>query len=699
MRWDIQTETNNQQGYSTLDTLFGNENSMQGFAYCLPRYSKLNGDYVNAPDNIPYGLGGYISGSLSDSNCNFADIPTITVKYDRLKTSNGIQLRFNILSGDYAKRVKISWFKDGALVKSAEYSPVSFEYFCPAKVKLFDTVKIEFLQTSKAYRYIWLSDIRNQRMSNAGGLKIVYDDIALGAKENSHISSSDKKDFVVLENLKEVVEYPNYAMCLPRYSKLDGYYANTPEPNTFEHMGYISRSVSDDSSRFANPPTLDFRFTKNFSSVGISLEFNNYSEDYCSKVNIKWYSDNTLLKEQEYDPDSYKYFCYGVVDFYNRVVITFLETNKPFRNAFLTEITWGLIRIFKDDEIESIDCLAEIDGTSKEISVNTMEYSVRDKMGYDFEFQKKQKQTLYFDEAILGIFYLKDGKQLSSTVYSMETHDAIGILDGTEFMGGVYDQVKAKELLRLIMQGEDIPYFIDTALENKPISGYLPICSKRAALQHLAFAIGAVVDTSYDRNLYLYPMRTTDITQIRQEELFTKLSFSHSDVITGVKLTVHEYLKSDETMEIFKGYLVGDTKIEFSEPMHSLNIQGGSITEQGDNYARINGTGVQALLSGKKYTHNTFNISKDNERITHNKNVAEIKEATLVTKENMQEVLDRCYSDCMKNESISCRLVVDNHELGDLVELDTFKGKRQGIITKLDFKFSRTEVTAEAVIK
>lgn len=152
-------------------------------------------------------------------------------------------------------------------------------------------------------------------------------------------------------------------------------------------------------------------------------------------------------------------------------------------------------------------------------------------------------------------------------------------------------------------------------------------------------------------------------------------------------------------IELFKGYLVDGTKIEFSEPMHSLVIQGGSITEQGDNYARISGSGAQVVLSGKKYVHNTFSISKDNERITHNKNVAEIKEATLVTKENMQEVLNRCYDDCMKNESISCRLVVDNHELGDLVELDTFKGKRQGIITKLDFKFSRNEITAEAVIE
>ena len=37
--------------------------------------------------------------------------------------------------------------------------------------------------------------------------------------------------------------------------------------------------------------------------------------------------------------------------------------------------------------------------------------------------------------------------------------------------------------------------FLDDAYKETRISGYLPVTSKRSALQQLAFAIGALVDT------------------------------------------------------------------------------------------------------------------------------------------------------------------------------------------------------------
>lgn len=116
------------------------------------------------------------------------------------------------------------------------------------------------------------------------------------------------------------------------------------------------------------------------------------------------------------------------------MVITFQETSKPYRNVFLTGITWGLIRVLKDDEIDDISCLMELNPISEEVSINTMDYTIHSKSEYAFEFQKRQKQTLYFDEAILGVFYLKDGKQLGAKRYSVETQDAVGILDNNQFM-------------------------------------------------------------------------------------------------------------------------------------------------------------------------------------------------------------------------------------------------------------------------
>ena len=201
------------------------------------------------------------------------------------------------------------------------------------------------------------------------------------------------------------------------------------------------------------------------------------------------------------------------MDYYNKVVITFLETSKPYRNVFLTHIIWGLIRVFKDDEIEDINCLMELNSISEEVSINTMDYTIRSKTEYAFEFQKKQKQTLYFDEAILGIYYLKDGKQIGEKRYSVETQDAVGILDNNPFMGGIYENMLVSEILDNIMEGEGIAYFLDDAYKETRISGYLPVTSKRSALQQLAFAIGALVDTSYDRQLYVYPEQT-EVTRI-----------------------------------------------------------------------------------------------------------------------------------------------------------------------------------------
>ena len=98
----------------------------------------------------------------------------------------------------------------------------------------------------------------------------------------------------------------------------------------------------------------------------------------------------------------------------------------------------------------------ELNSISEEVSINTMDYTIRSKTEYAFEFQKKQKQTLYFDEAILGIYYLKDGKQIGEKRYSVETQDAVGILDNNPFMGGIYENMLVSEILDNIMEGEGI---------------------------------------------------------------------------------------------------------------------------------------------------------------------------------------------------------------------------------------------------
>ena len=275
----------------------------------------------------------------------------------------------------------------------------------------------------------------------------------------------------------------------------------------------------------------------------------------------------------------------------------------------------------------------------------------------------------------------------------------MGLLDKASFKGGIYNGVTAQSLIDSIFEGEDIEYFVDETVAGKTLSGYLPVCTKREALAQVAFAIGAEVNTAYDMRLYIYPRKTEQSGEFTTSTTMSGLSIDHSEYVTGIRLYVHDYVPIEDSEELYNETLSGTVEVEFSEPHHDLQITGGTITAQGSNYAEITGTGGNVTLTGKKYDHRENVILKENQNISRNKNIYEVKDATLVTASNAQEVLDRVYEYYQNNESVSCRVLMDEEQLGDVVEVDTdFDGKRVGTITKVEPTFTRT-MTAEVTIK
>jgi len=700
MQWDVTVKTNGEQSYSDTGNITTLEYAFPNYSYCLPRYARLDGKFENAPDKIEPGRKGYISLALSGADGEFGAKPVIEVELARKKTSNGIRLVFNQLSGDYASRVTIEWYKGEEMIAEKDFLPASADYFCAVKVPLFDRFRITFHGTNKPYRYLWIGMIQNRRMTDAGGLKIVYDDIALGAKDSSVPVSDDRMDYVSMENLKEdTIEFPNHSMCLPRYARMDGSYENAPDK--IVDIGYVSKSISDATGSFAVPPVIDVRFGELFSSVGITLQFNDYSQDYCSLVNIRWYQDNRLLAEKDFEPDGYLYFCYHNVDYYNRVAVTFLKTSKPFRNVFLTRIDYGLQRIFRDDEIKEIECYQEINAISEEVSINVLNFTVRSRTDIMFNFQKRQQMRLYFDEAILGVFYLQAGSRRSATDYRMETQDAMGVLDGNQFFGGLYSGITAQDLIGQIMAGEEFDYYLDDFLQDMPVYGYLPVCTRREAMAQIAFALGAIIDTSYSLRLYIYPKQEEITGEFRKSDIFAgTVNVDHGEIVTGVRVLMHSYEPLQEQTELYKAKLTGGALVTFSEPYHTLEVTGGSISRSGDNYAYLNGTGSEVILKGKKYDHRTVTVQKENPNISRNKNVVSVEAATLVTAHNAARVLERVYDYYTSNQSTTFRAIMAERELGQVVTVDTdFDGVKQGTVEKTSLKFSRNEITAEVTVR
>lgn len=589
--------------------------------------------------------------------------------------------------------------------------------------------------------------ILSDAVQNTEGLKIVYDDLAPYAKENSTVFFASAglkprrglhprkglvpKAITIEEEYPELkrddVVYPGYALCFPRFSLLNGKYINFPD-NPLPY-GYISPEVSDSygnfgytestnglkpqvglhpglflnprtsSTQFIKEPILTVTFNQKFTSVGILITFNMMSGDYCTKIKVKWFSDNEVLSDMEFSPDSTRYFCNNYVRGYNKLEIIFLQTSKPIRPVFVTRIDYGIYRDFLDNELLERSCLQEINAISESISINTLNFTVRTTSNIPFDLQKKQKLALYFNGELLGNFYLKNGARKNKTDYHMDSHDAVGVLDGNEFVGGIYTGQTVSEVLAQLFAGEDFNYLLDDSFSDIPLYGYIPYTTKRNALVYICFAIGAIADTSNYDGIVIYPQENVLSGEFLPNEVFSGVTLEHSDIVTGIRLTVHTYQKSDDTQELYNDILNGTAEVIFNEPYHSLEITGGTIGQYGDNYAYITGIGANVTLTGKKYNHLTTSILKENPDIVFNKNIREVTDATLVHNGNAQQVLERVYAYYQRAENVMGDVLIGNKKLGQKVKIDTdYDGYRTGIIESYNYSFSPNEIKAEVKI-
>lgn len=699
MEWEQSIKTNNIQSYSDIDNLLDGEHPFPNYAICLPNYSKLDGNYANV-DLIDNGNIGYMSLELSNENGEFETYPTITIEFQRKKTSQGLNFIFNSVSKDYCNNMSIDWYnKKGELVISKDYTPNSYMYEAEADVSSFTKAIITFKSTNKAYRYLWIGFLDNVKISQTEGLKIVYYDTTYQGKEKVESIEGDIQSIGEFETLLEEnsLNYPDYALCLPNYSKLDGYYENMPE--TPEEMGYISKAVSDSEGSFNSNPTMTITLSDYVKSRGISLYQNDHSQDYADEINIKWYKDDEVVADEDFKPNDVDYLCVKQVDLYNKVVIEFKHTSKPYRYVFIRDFDFGIIRIFTEKEITDCGVFQEIDPISTELSINTMDFSLLNINELDLDFQKSQKCKVYFDKNIIGMFFIKKGTRESQYKYSISTEDFISILDNNYHFGGIYANKNAVELINEIFEGESIEVNIDDSFKDVTLTGYLPYDTKRNNLGQIALSIGAIVDTSFDDTLYIYPYPQTEAKEINEQEIYSdSLKINHGDIVTGVELIIHSYSESNESQELFKDTLVGQTLVEFTEPMYNLSISGGTIDSYSVNHAYITGQGNEVILTGYKYSDDKQVIAMNNAYAINDKKIMKVQDATLVNSNNAPTILNRLYEYYNNNQSLDLSMILDDYEVSDNVTIETYEGTKKGIITSADVTFS-SEMKAEVKIQ
>ena len=361
---------------------------------------------------------------------------------------------------------------------------------------------------------------------------------------------------------------------------------------------------------------------------------------------MTWYNGETIVASQDFTPTGQKYFCAKPVTGYNKLVIELKKTSLPHRYAKLRQIFFGIVREFEREDLRSVNVTEGVSVISDDVEINTLDFTLDNSDDIDFIFQEKQPVSAYDGAKLIGVFYIKSSSRSSERLYDVSCQDALGILDDEPFAAAVYSSKNAKELITSIL-GAHFTLDFDPALEDETVTGYIPDCTKREALQQIVFALRATIDTSASRGVRVRRLTTASPAGIPLDRIYTGGSVETAAVVTEIRVMAHSYSTS--------------------------------------------GSGESVEVGGTTYYHTTSVTSKANPNATTQTkpNVIEVRDATLVNSDNVAAVAQHVFDYYMRRQTHSVKIVMDKEAPGDYVQTTTPWGtKITGTITSMGIRLS-----------
>lgn len=275
----------------------------------------------------------------------------------------------------------------------------------------------------------------------------------------------------------------------------------------------------------------------------------------------------------------------------------------------------------------------------------------------------------YFDDSLVGKYYLDTLERNSKYAYTLKCISAVGLLDGEYSNGGLYRDVSFATVVSEII-GNRIPYSVSSNLSGLKIYGWLPRDTMRNNLQKLLFATNVHITKDVSGNVVFdYLTTTTDSYGISGNLIYSGGSEEYPALVTKLTLTEHSFYYADleDEVSLYDNTAddpVSNEYIYFSNaPIYvpSLRVEGGlTIQESHVNYAKVSGNGI---LYGKPYTHNTIDIFRTaNTGVKTNEVVT--SDDTLVSIANGDNIADRLMSYYSSAKKISVDMVYRGQKCG-----------------------------------
>ena len=546
-------------------------------------------------------------------------------------------------------------------------------------------------------------------------LKVKYYDVPIGAQEAAQVQGQGQP-FSCMELVSAGAEDIAYATLEPDGWPLDGSRQIMQE---YVQTGFWSGAVSVDNSSVLGrgilgvavlgskestaqlnpPPVLTITFPEAYTATGLSITFSPSTGEWCTEICVRWYHGDTLLAQETAYPTAARWTIQRSVEGFDRVTVTLQKTNLPGHFAKVQRIEIGQTIWFDDQELTGVQLVNEIDPSLSALTVDTMKVQIQDKLGRTLMPQKNQKMELYREDTLLAVQYIESSSREARQHYTFSCQSAVGLLED-DYLGGIYEAVPAAQVLEDILDG--FAYELHSQYAQMTVTGYLPICTRREALQQLAFALGAVITTQGSSAIRILPLDTSITGVFPKGSIFQGSHVETAPRIAKCEVVAHSYRTASQAETLLEQERISgeDVLVTFDAPHHSYAITGGTITGFGANWVRITAD-AEVTLTGKPYLHSTTRYTKYNPEAAtaERNNVRSVEEVTLIHHGNAAGVLDRLYKMSQLRQTLRQDAAVTTQCAGHRVTSESpWGGQIRGFITAMESNLTQTGHTAGITI-
>lgn len=513
-------------------------------------------------------------------------------------------------------------------------------------------------------------------------LEINYIDAPEGAQDNMTAIGENGNVLSDPSLIATGGEKAPYATLEPGVWKLDGTMKIMPDD---PKAGWWSLERSGEDCRFAVIPKITLSFPFSYGATGFTFRFSPETEQWCSELHARFYNNHSMILEKSYYPDSAIWTLIETIENFDTAEFELLKTNKPGHFAKVQRIEIGRTVLFSAEEIVKTRLVNEVDHSLCELTVDTMEFEMYDPQGRSFLPQENQRVELIQNGVLRASHYITSSTRKAESSYTISCQSAIGLLND-EFLGGIYEQKPLEELVYEILGSWE--YEIAPDFKNTTVTGYLPVCSQREALQQVSFAVGALISTQGSKKIRLVPVPTAASASFNESEIMLGGSVKTATRYERVEVNSHTYTKID-TVET----LMDDEELEgenilvtFTTPHYDYEIIGGTLDDFGVNWVKITPF-APVTLTGKSYLHSVRTHVKRNQEATAKErgNYISVTDCTLINSGNAKKAIDRLYAAKQWRQTASQNVIVSNQKAGQIVSSMTPWGSiTKGYISSMD---------------